>query len=1569
MAQLSLGLDVGGTNIKAALLDGNHAVVRRARFKTASLGDDPDLILSGLEARIRGFVNGAGLRVRDLRALGLACAGLVNSEAGRLEDVPNITPWEGLEIGPWLADRFDCTVHLENDVNAIVYGEWLLGAGRGTRNLVCLALGTGVGGGLILDGRLYTGHLGLGAELGHTTIERDGRLCACGNRGCVEAYAGAVGRAGTGQETPRPRGPGGSAGRRGAQPEAARPRGEGGRSPGAGTFGGRRACSGGGDRELDQYLRARAGADRGRGLSRGGAHFRAGPRRGSGQGHERGRPAHRAAPAGAGGRRRGDRRGAPRRGAALVNRRGWGALLVLAALCGLSTGLPAQPAAPVQPPPGAEVYIITGDNFQRSQRGQIVLSTLDQVHLTSDSMQITARHAERREDARLGLDGLLLQGDVVAIEGKTRITGDNGHYDRWRKVARVDGNVRIWDGETEIFCREAEYERISQRIHLKGDVKVIQEGSLTYGNRIVYLRDSGHVEAFESVELHDLESRSILRGEHGSYDRELDVAQMDSLPRLTVVEAEEDTVRVAADFMRQIRSDSLAIATGNVRYLRGDSEALCDSAVYYQGRDVLELYGRPRLLQEKSVLSGESMTLFFNGSELIAMDVDGKASYVDEPADQRVFPGQASKIEGDNFHVRFRDGLISTVEVQGKPRSFYIPSVEEVGRAAVNEVTGDSMYLAFSEGILDEVRIFGSAEGRYRYLDNWRSKTAGAMLDGMLSAESGAPESSNAAASDSLPLFAADSLFSRPSALPDSVFALDPGSDEFNELSTTIKYRARDIVYKSRINRVYLEGEAEVENDEFILAAKTIRFDARDDFLDARGEPLLIEKDERLYGRLMEYSMDSKHGLIHEGSTRFGEGYYSGARLKKKDDGNIYVANSEYTTCEYDPPHFHFETDRMTMRTGDKVVGAPVRFYLGNIPLFYLPFIFSNLERGRRSGFLQPDFEFGISLDGNKPRRFVRDIGYFFALSDYADLTTEMDFVEDQSLFGSLRYRYYRRYFLGGSVHSNLTYDRSKSLASRQNSWGLRGTHSQDFSEDTRLSANVDFVSSESLRDIDNYTVEETINQRLSSNLSFSQKWDNVSLTTSYSRTQILGQEDADAATDNLLVDERIPVSIATTSIPLWPGGAQTGIRGALAKLKLKPSLRYSRNKKSYETRSTVSESASTGSSLGFNYNLAFINLRPSVSVSENWSRSNIPVSSVISAPLGLGDGPADAVPLGLPGVTDDLGTTVVETVEPGEFSHRWSASTSASTRFYGIFYPRIGRLSGIRHTVAPSATWTYSESRGERFSLSRRLGLSLDNTIDLKFGDEDDVVRKTGVLNWGLRTGLDLTKKGEEREWDNLSSSLRLSPIPGLTFSMSQSFDPNRGQKLNSTLSSSLSLSGKFGYGKVEKGERQSNVVASREGNLIDSERAQAVEDSLLAIDGDGFRAQEDQFDPLMPFSERGGSRGAGAPGRQNWNLGLSFSLNQTPTSRPSPSVALGGSITLTENWSIDYRTNLRLEDGELGSQTLNVTRDLHCWEATFSRLVFQGREQYYFRIFLKAHSEDIKIESGDRSAGFSRF
>jgi len=191
MSRISLGLDVGGTNMKAALLSPAGRLLGRAHWPTPGLGGLEGEILDELVDRIQDILTRHGVAAPKLAGLGLACAGLVDFKAGLISDSPNLRAWEGIELRRRLSSRLRCPVLLENDVNALAYGEWRLGAGRGTRHMLCLALGTGVGGGLILDGSLYRGYRGLGAELGHVTIDRTGRRCACGNRGCLEAYAGA----------------------------------------------------------------------------------------------------------------------------------------------------------------------------------------------------------------------------------------------------------------------------------------------------------------------------------------------------------------------------------------------------------------------------------------------------------------------------------------------------------------------------------------------------------------------------------------------------------------------------------------------------------------------------------------------------------------------------------------------------------------------------------------------------------------------------------------------------------------------------------------------------------------------------------------------------------------------------------------------------------------------------------------------------------------------------------------------------------------------------------------------------------------------------------------------------------------------------------------------------------------------------------------------------------------------------------------------------------------------------------------------------------------------------------
>ena len=187
---LSLGIDIGGTNIKGILVDGRGCRVARRRWKSASMGRSHREILDGLAAALSDFLAGRKSAPDRAAGIGVASAGLILK--GRITCSPNLEHWEGLDLGRGLSRRLGRPVHVENDVNALAYGEWRLGAGRGTRNLVVLALGTGVGGGLILDGKLYRGGRGLAAELGHMSIDLNGRPCPCGSRGCLEAYAGAT---------------------------------------------------------------------------------------------------------------------------------------------------------------------------------------------------------------------------------------------------------------------------------------------------------------------------------------------------------------------------------------------------------------------------------------------------------------------------------------------------------------------------------------------------------------------------------------------------------------------------------------------------------------------------------------------------------------------------------------------------------------------------------------------------------------------------------------------------------------------------------------------------------------------------------------------------------------------------------------------------------------------------------------------------------------------------------------------------------------------------------------------------------------------------------------------------------------------------------------------------------------------------------------------------------------------------------------------------------------------------------------------------------------------------------
>lgn len=131
-----------------------------------------------------------GLAFTDLAGIGVGCAGLIDHVAGVLQTSPNLPAWRNVPVRALLEARFSRPVHLANDAAAFLHAEWRYGAARGAANALFVTIGTGVGGGLVLDGRVYRGSTGLGGEIGHVSIDVDGPECPCGNRGCLELYVG-----------------------------------------------------------------------------------------------------------------------------------------------------------------------------------------------------------------------------------------------------------------------------------------------------------------------------------------------------------------------------------------------------------------------------------------------------------------------------------------------------------------------------------------------------------------------------------------------------------------------------------------------------------------------------------------------------------------------------------------------------------------------------------------------------------------------------------------------------------------------------------------------------------------------------------------------------------------------------------------------------------------------------------------------------------------------------------------------------------------------------------------------------------------------------------------------------------------------------------------------------------------------------------------------------------------------------------------------------------------------------------------------------------------------------------
>jgi glucokinase len=183
-----IGMDLGGTKILAAVVDKRGQIVAEAKQKTMA-DKGPDAVIERIaETAVQAAAAGQ-IGWKAIKGVGIGAPGPMDPDSGTVYTPPNLPGWKEVALGPRLSEALGVPVCLENDVNLGTLGEHALGAGRGTKDMVGIFVGTGVGGGLILDGKLRSGYRHAAAEVGHMIVLADGPVCGCGKRGCLEAVA------------------------------------------------------------------------------------------------------------------------------------------------------------------------------------------------------------------------------------------------------------------------------------------------------------------------------------------------------------------------------------------------------------------------------------------------------------------------------------------------------------------------------------------------------------------------------------------------------------------------------------------------------------------------------------------------------------------------------------------------------------------------------------------------------------------------------------------------------------------------------------------------------------------------------------------------------------------------------------------------------------------------------------------------------------------------------------------------------------------------------------------------------------------------------------------------------------------------------------------------------------------------------------------------------------------------------------------------------------------------------------------------------------------------------------
>lgn len=1050
-------------------------------------------------------------------------------------------------------------------------------------------------------------------------------------------------------------------------------------------------------------------------------------------------------------------------------------------------------------------------------------------------------------------------------------------------VIDLVGNVHIRHGNVELRSENARWNRAVDVVVFNGSVSMVEAGRSLVCDHLTYYRVTGSALAVGNVIMSDSTELAVLTANKANYDKGTQKMIATGGPLLKLGSA-DDTLKiiVSADSVIYDFNIKVGYAKKNVRITRGDLKATCKYASFHDRGAEIILEGNPHVDHRDGKIDGDLIKIFTSDRNLTGMLVDGNAVSKYREADTSGLEPTEATLTGKQLEVFFENDRARLAVMRRNASSVYIPSLSDSLAKGINYASGDSITIHFGDSRIERVLICGGAEGKY--------------IEQKL------------------------------------------GDDKTFRPETTF-YEGQTIDYRISDDMILLSGKSRLRYQNLKLESEIVKYDISQKILIAEGVPIetdtgttlsgtpvLYDADQKLNGNRMTYNIETRRGKVEVGWTQYEQGYYRGQKLRQVEEDVVFVESGKYTTCDLDDPHYHFYSQKMKMKSKDKIFAKPVVLFIGPLPVAALPYYVFPIRKGRHSGFLT--FELGSFQKG---QRYIRKLGYYWAASDYWDVQSGLDIYENDRVIINGLVNYALRYQLTGNIGGSFTRT-TRWINFRRNitqGWAVRFSHNQTLSQSLSLRAGGSFQSDKSYILDTQFDPQERLNRTVRASASLNQKWKNSSLAIAADQSWNL---DTDTKTQLLP-----SVSFNRSSLPIFPATDKNA-----------------RPQKRILPWEEPPEKASPRW-----YNSIYLSLqsdyqnRRSHIIKRNipdWqSFQTLNSRATVSAPQKLGGvitlNPSANITQTIYKIDQVHSADTLSFATDGYYRREvWSAAITASTALYGTIYPHIFALTGLRHVMNPSISYSYRPKIdknkeyvsytgvGSSSTRARTLNISLRNLFQAKLSKKESE-KKYDLFNLDFSTGYNFEAKS--KKWSNISSSLNSSALKIVTISGSSShslYDPLTGElKATSPRLENFSLSSSFNR-SLRLGQ-SSGIV-----------------DSSLSIDDESAIYRRGRIGK--------GRSALGGPARLDMSLSYRYSESRSLRGKSITRwIDAAFDLNPTPGWKFQYSVHYDFTAKKASSQNLKIGRDLHCWQGEFIWVPTGPLAGYYFRIYIKQH-QDIKIE-----------